>query len=113
MAKRDLCFFSAIDSSLSYASDGYHSADFYDAVSDWLVIGTQETTSTPAMAKITESIVSRIRSQAFESYISEAGEKMDLFEGGRQSKGFAMAMSAWVEKEAKKLNKKFGDPVAE
>ena len=110
LGRRDTCFLAAVDSALSYAQGGYHSADFLDAVTDWLVLDVRDT-SPLHLTRIAENIVSRVRTQAFENYISEAGDRMD-HEGGR-NKAFAMTMAAWLEKEAKKLNKKFTDPIAE
>jgi hypothetical protein len=110
MARRDACFLLSVDQALAVGKNGYHSPDFLEAVSDWLVLGTQDV-SASHLAKIAENIISRIRSQAFESYVSEAGDQLDR-EGSR-TKAFAMAMATWIEKEAKKLNKKFGDPIAE
>jgi len=110
MARRDACFLLTVDQALATGKNGYHSPDFLEAVTDWLVLGTQDVTASH-LAKIAENIVSRIRSQAFESYVSEAGDQLDR-EGSR-TKAFAMAMATWIEKEAKKLNKKFGDPIAE
>lgn len=110
IARRDACFLASVDQALAYGKNGYHSPDFLEAVSDWLVLGEQDVTS-PHLSRIAENIVSRIRSQAFESYVSEAGEVLD--KEGSRTKGFAMAMAAWIEKEAKKLNRKFGDPIAE
>ena len=110
IARRDACFLASVDQALAFGKNGYHSPDFLEAVSDWLVLGEQDVSGSH-LSRIGENIVSRIRSQAFESYVSEAGEVLDK-EGGR-TKGFAMTMAAWIEKEAKKLNKRFGDPIAE
>jgi len=110
IARRDACFLSSVDQALAYGKNGYHSSDFLEAVSDWLVLGEQDVTA-PHLSRIAENIISRIRSQAFESYVSEAGEVLD--KEGSRTKNFAMAMATWIEKEAKKLNKRFGDPIAE
>jgi hypothetical protein len=109
IARRNACFLSSVDQALAYGKNGYHSPDFLEAVSDWLVLGEQDVTALH-LSRTAENIVSRIRSQAFESYVSEAGEVLD--KEGSRTKGFAMAMATWIEKEAKKLNKRFGDPIA-
>lgn len=110
MSRRDACFLAAVDQALAYGKGGYHSPDFLEAVTDWLVVGTQDI-SGAHLSRVAENIVSRIRSQAFESYVSEAGDQLDR-EGSR-TKAFAMGMASWIEKEAKKLNKRLGDPIAE
>lgn len=56
-------------------------------------------------------MVEKIRMQAYKTYVDEAGDKLDL-EGGK-TKGFAMGMATWIEKEAKKLSKKYADPITE
>ena len=109
LGRRDACFLAAVDQALAYGKGGYHSPDFMEAVTDWLVVDNQDV-SAPHLSRIADNIISRIRSQAFESYVSEAGDLLDR-EGSR-TKGFAMGMAQWIEKEAKRLNKKFGDPIA-
>jgi hypothetical protein len=52
-----------------------------------------------------------VRIQAYKVYIGEASEQYE-HEGGK-TRAFAMAMGEWIEKGVKRVNKKFGEPVAE
>lgn len=108
--RRDICLFSAVESALIHSQNGYHSPDFLEAVSDWLALDAQDV-SHPSLQRAATSIVERARVQAYKSYINEASERFE-FEGGK-TRGFAMAMAGWVESQAKKLNKKFMEPIAE
>ncbi len=107
--RRNICLLTAVDSALKFGEGGYHSPDFFEAVSDWLVLDVRDTRH-PSLQAAAQSIMEGVRSQAFQSYIQEASDQLDL--EGSKTKPFAMAMAIWIEKEAKKLSKKFRDPIA-
>ncbi|ORY22446.1 hypothetical protein BCR39DRAFT_473965 [Naematelia encephala] len=110
LLRRDICLLAAVDSALAYGANGYHSPDFLEAVSDWLALDYRDT-SHSTLSQLNTSIVERIRIQAYKSYIEEAGERLER--EGSKTRAFAMDMAVWVEKEVKKLNKRFGDPITD
>ena len=110
LARRNIAFLVAVSSSLEFGEGGYHSSDFLEAVSDWLVLDIRITNQTP-LEPISRNIVERVETQAFRSYTEAAADQLHL--EGSKTKGFTMSMAAWVEKEAKKLSKKFPEPITE
>jgi hypothetical protein len=108
MDSRNSSLLEAINTSLTYPQ-GYHSPDFQEAVADYLSLDLVDLN--PTLSRISNTITQRIRDQAFSSYVNEAGERMD-FEGGK-NRAFVGAMAGWVEKEGKKLSRKFRDPINE
>ena len=108
MSRRDVCLLSAVVSALQFGEGGYHSPDFLEAVSDWLALDVQDAHQA-GMEQAAASIVERLRTQAFQSYIHEASDRLE--HEGSKTKGFAMQLAAWIEREAKKLNKRFGEPI--
>ena len=108
MARRNTCLFTAIDSALAFGEGGYHSLEFPEAVSDWLALDVRDAKH-PSHDATEQSIADRIRAQAFQSYIQEASNRLE--HEGSKNKAFALALAGWIEKEAKKLNKIFLDPI--
>lgn len=109
--RRDICLLTAIETALIHVETGYLSPDFSDAVTDYLSLADTDTTKHPSLNRTAQSIVERIRIQAYKLYIGEASERYE-HEGGK-TRSFAMAMGEWIEKGAKKLIKKFKEPLAE
>lgn len=109
--RRDICLLTAIETSLIHIEAGYLSPEFQEAANDYLNLADTDVTKHPSMDRAAKSIVERIRIQAYRVYIGEASERYEL-EGGK-TRGFALAMGEWLEKGAKKLIKKFGEPLAE
>ena len=62
-----------------------------------------------ALERTSQSIIERIRIQAYKVYIGEASSRYEL-EGGK-TRGFAIKMGEWIEKGVKRVDKKFGEPV--
>jgi len=109
MKRRDLCLLTAVHSALAFEEGGgYHSPEFFEAASDWFVLDIRDTQN-PSLVTLERSIAERVRSQAFQSYIQEASDR--LHHEGSKSLPFAMGLAVWIEKEAKKLSKKFADPI--
>ena len=108
MRRSDLILFSAIDTALSTSAAGYHSSDFLDAASDWLAIEPQDIEDTD-LQRLAASITDRIRVQAYQMYIEESADRIG--HEGMKNRAVAMAMAAWVGREAKRLDKKFPNPI--
>lgn len=109
--RRDICLLTSIETSLIHGPDGYLGPDFAEAVSDYLALGDKDTSGHPALERTAQSIVERIRIQAYKVYIGEASQRYEL-EGGK-TRGFAIRMGEWIEKGVKRVDKKFGEPVTE
>lgn len=119
--RRDICLLTSIETSLIHGTDGYLGPDFAEAVSDYLSVGPQDTsehesTSTngiaggnAAMKRTEQSIIERIRIQAYQVYIAEASERYE-HEGGK-TRGFALRMGEWIEKGVKKVDRRFEERV--
>jgi hypothetical protein len=108
MHQRDACILSAVANALTYER-GYHSAEFQEAVEDWLSLDSQDIRH-PNLIQMAAPIIDGIRVQAFESYIAEASDRID-HEGGK-NRAFALEMAIWIEKQTKKLSKKFPEPIS-
>ncbi len=100
----------AVNTALEYGEGGYHSPDFFEAVSDWLVLDIRDA-SLPALDATARNTLERVRAQAFQSYIQEASDRLE--HEGSKTKAYVLGLAGWIEKEAKKLNKKFSDPITE
>ncbi|WVF70101.1 hypothetical protein IAT40_004889 [Kwoniella sp. CBS 6097] len=107
LQRRNLCFMRNIEAGL-HNNKGYHSDEFLEAIEDWQMLD-QSSTSQDGMRPIITRISDQVKSQAFSSYIDQASDKLD-FEGSKTS-AFAMHMATWIEREAKKLDRKFGSPI--
>nr|ACZ81461.1 CND05260 [Kwoniella heveanensis] len=105
--RRNLCFLNNIEAGL-HTDKGYHSDEFLEAVDDWKMLD-RPSTSRGDMKATVDRISNRIKSQAFSSYIEQASERLDL--EGSKTGAFALYMATWVEKEAKKLDRKFCNPI--
>ncbi|WRT65054.1 uncharacterized protein IL334_001996 [Kwoniella shivajii] len=92
---------------LSYPK-GYHSEEFNEAVDDWLALEVAREKE-GMFAEMSATLEESIRSQAFSTYIAQASEKLGV-EGSKNCQ-FAMQLAAWIEKEAKRLDRKFGSPI--
>lgn len=99
-----------MESALAFAQAGYHSSDFEEAVQDWLALCVTDI-SHSSLERLARSIPERIRYQAHHMYVDEAVVVCER-EGGR-TRTFAFSMASWVESQAKKLNRKFPEPIAE
>lgn len=108
MHQRDLCLLSAVANALTYER-GYHSAEFQEAVDDWLSLDAQDIQH-PNLKQIAAPIVEGIKVQAYESYIAEASDRIE-HEGGK-NRAFAMQMATWIESQTKKLSKKYPEPIS-
>ena len=108
MLRRNLCLLSAVQTSIDYGT--YRDPDFLEAVTDFLALDLRDAAH-PDIARLSDAIADRIRMQAYEAYIAEATEKIDL--EGSKTKGFAMLMASWIETQTKKLARKFGEPINE
>lgn len=106
-----MCLLTAVETSLIHAPEGYSSPDFAEAVNDYLALGTKDTGSNPGLARTAQSIIERIRIQAYKVYINEASDRYE-HEGGK-TRSFAVAMGEWIEKGVKRVNKKFPEGVTE
>ncbi|WWC67647.1 uncharacterized protein I206_101557 [Kwoniella pini CBS 10737] len=106
--QRDLSFLQAIETALDYP-DGYHSPEFAEAVEDWRISGANEDYNKDLHA-IQTRIVDIVKSQAFNTYIDQASRLLDS--EGSKTCHFAMQLASWIEHEAKRLNRKFPDPIS-
>ncbi|OCF37607.1 hypothetical protein I316_00734 [Kwoniella heveanensis BCC8398] len=61
------------------------------------------------MGAILESILGHIQAQAFGSYIEQASEHLELY--GSKNSILVLKMASWLENQAKKLDRKFRDPI--
>ncbi|EIW68721.1 hypothetical protein TREMEDRAFT_39631, partial [Tremella mesenterica DSM 1558] len=104
LVRRNICLYSAAQVALEYS--GYHSPDFMEAVTDYLALESRDI-SHSELQRLSDKIIDGIRMQAYESYVAHATERIEHC--GGKTKEFALAMAVWIEKEAKKLSKKFGD----
>lgn len=109
--RRDTCLLTAIETALIHVEAGYLSPDFQEAVGDYLSLADTDVGRHPSMDRAAKSIVERVRIQAYRVYIGEASERFE-HEGGK-TRGFALLMGEWIEKGAKRLMKKFKEPLAE
>ena len=109
--RRDICLLTAIETALIHVESGYLSPDFQEAVTDYLSLADTDVAKHTSLDRAAKSIVERVRIQAYKLYIGEASERYE-HEGGK-TRGFALAMGEWIEKGAKKLMKKYQDPLAE
>ncbi|WVQ97784.1 hypothetical protein IAU59_004898 [Kwoniella sp. CBS 9459] len=107
LERRNICFLDNIAAGL-HTGEGYHSMEFLEAVEDWQMLELPSA-SQDGMKSIVARIADSVRSQAFSSYIGYAAEQLDL-EGSKTS-AFATHMATWIEKEAKKLDRKFKSPI--
>lgn len=80
-------------------------------MTDYLGLADSDVAKHPSLDRAAKSIIERVRIQAYKLYIGEASERYE-HEGGK-TRAFAMAMGEWIEKGAKKLMKKFKEPLAE
>jgi hypothetical protein len=101
----------AIETALIHVETGYLSPDFQEAVTDYLSLAATDGSEHPLLDRAVKSIIERIRIQAYKMYINEASERY-AHEGGK-TKAFALVMGEWIEKGAKKLMKRFREPIAE
>ena len=108
MHRGDLALFRGVDDALANSPDGYHAGEFHDATKNWLAIEPQDIEDAD-LQRLAASIVDRIRVQAYQRYIEESAERMELDVNQPQQR--VLAMAAWVEREAKRLNKKFPHPI--
>jgi len=108
MHQRDACILSAVANALTYER-GYHSPEFQEAVEDWLSLDSQEIRH-PDLIQMAAPIIDGIKVQAYESYIAEASDRIE-HEGGK-NRAFAINMAAWIERQTKKLSKKFPEPIS-
>lgn len=109
--RRDICLLTAIETALIHIETGYLSPEFQEAVTDYLTLADSDTTKHPSLNRAAQSIIERIRIQAYKLYIAEASERYE-HEGGK-TRGFARVMGEWIEKGVKRLMKKFKEPLAE
>ncbi|WWC59160.1 uncharacterized protein I303_101708 [Kwoniella dejecticola CBS 10117] len=108
--QRDLCMFQAVESALDHPS-GYHSPDFVEAVEDWLILDVDITDNYRNELRQAEDRINElVKSQAFNAYIDQASRLLDL-EGAKTCQ-FARQLALWIEKEAKRLDKKFTGPIS-
>ena len=78
-------------------------------MADYLAVGDKDIDGTPALERTAQSIIERVRIQAYQVYIAEASQRYE-HEGGK-TRGFAIKMGEWIEKGVKKVDKKFGESV--
>lgn len=100
----------SLETALIHSPEGYLSPDFAEAVTDYLSLGRKDTEHA-ALARTAQSIIERIRIQAYKVYIGEASDRYE-HEGGK-TRSFAMAMGEWIEKGVKRAHKKFPEPITE
>ncbi|WVW78775.1 hypothetical protein I302_100737 [Kwoniella bestiolae CBS 10118] len=102
--QRNISFCQALEAALHYPK-GYHSEEFLEAVEDWCALGVPEDQQR-VLSDISAQIIDSIKSQAFNSYIDQASKSLD--QEGSKTCAFALQLGTWIEKEIKRLDKKFG-----
>ncbi|WWC87193.1 uncharacterized protein L201_002079 [Kwoniella dendrophila CBS 6074] len=107
MQHRNIYFLQALEAALE-SPGGYHSEAFQEVVEDWITLQVPESQEASLSVTI-NNIIDSIKSQAFNSYINQASKLLD--QEGSKTCVFAMQLGTWIEKEAKKLDKKFGSPI--
>ncbi|WWD22030.1 hypothetical protein CI109_106518 [Kwoniella shandongensis] len=107
IVRRNVGFLSVVRSSLEDPR-GYHSEEFLEAVHDWQALGV-ENSRHPTIERISDDIATQIKTRAYHSYISEATDRLE--HEGSKTCTFAMRVAVWIEKEAKRLDRKFGEPL--
>nr|XP_019005449.1 uncharacterized protein I203_02304 [Kwoniella mangroviensis CBS 8507]OCF68910.1 hypothetical protein I203_02304 [Kwoniella mangroviensis CBS 8507] len=106
--RRNDCFLQAVETAL-HCSKGYHSEEFLEAVEDWDLLNVSEEQQRH-LSTITTEILDSVKSQAFNSYIDHASKLLD--QEGSKTSAFALQLGSWIEKEAKKLDKRFAAPIS-
>ncbi|WVR04402.1 hypothetical protein IAU60_001404 [Kwoniella sp. DSM 27419] len=109
LERRNLLYLQAVEEGLHYP-EGYHSVEFADAVADYYSLDLSGPLADQDL-RISLNLAEQIRTQAFTSYIGQASDRLDC--EGSKNRSFAMHMATWVEREAKKLDRKFGRSITE
>ncbi|WWD07979.1 hypothetical protein V865_006089 [Kwoniella europaea PYCC6329] len=108
MYRRDVCFLQAVEEGLR-CPKGYHSEEFLEAVEDWYTLNVSEEQQR-SLTTISTQIMDNVKSQAFNTYIDHASRLLD--QEGSKTCAFALQLGTWIEKEAKKLDKRFAAPIS-
>lgn len=107
LVRRNIFFLNDIEIALA-SHDGYLSEEFAQAVDHWYHLDAEEDDH-PSFQRTQRAICDRLRQQAYANYIDEASERYS-YEGGK-NQHFAVALAAWIESGAKKVDKLFPQPV--
>ncbi|WVN88902.1 uncharacterized protein L203_104117 [Cryptococcus depauperatus CBS 7841] len=116
--QRDISLLRSLLQPLLTESSAYLSEDFQSSYAEWTSFNTHLSQLSlvdlqPDFVQIIQEIQDAIQKAAFKLYISESSDKLELDAGSGNKKGwgYIMHMGGWVEKGAKKLDRRFSEGI--